>query len=136
MSNDLKLDGYRVVDAKTILEFNVTQRDVNKGKPSACECAVAVAIRRTFGAKQVRVNMTRAYVEHNGKYLRYLVPRGLLVQIELFDSKGDMATGVFQLVPVLESQLLGTRHRSDNPPKEKTQRILKKRDRPVYRSEE
>jgi len=135
-ASERKLDGYHVVDANRILEFNVTQRDVNKGKPSACECAIAVAIMRELGAKRVRVNATRAYVERNGKYVRYKVPRGLLEQIELFDSRGDMGTGVFQLVPFSESSRLGVRHRSDNPPGTNTYRALKKRDRPIYKQED
>lgn len=127
-----KVDGFPVVDADQPLEVHVTQRDIDKGKPSACFCAIAVAIKREHGAQWVRVNASRIYVEKDGKLLRFRTPPGIFQQIELFDATGDMGAGVYSIPPLSASHRLGTVHKSDRPASGWRLRPLKKRDRPRY----
>ena len=133
-----RVDGYPVEDASKPLEVRITQRDISRGKPSACECAIAVAIKRIYGAKHVRVNATKIYVERRGRLLRLRTPKGILEQIELFDRTGDMGPGVYTIPLVSPAHALGTVHRSDRPPGLRGHHLrpLRKRDRPIYKSDE
>jgi hypothetical protein len=133
-----KVDGYPVVDATKPLEVHVTQRDIRKGKPSACDCAFAVAIRRTYGAERVRVNASRVYVEQGGVYRRYRTPEGMFEQIELFDRTGDMGPGVYTIPVMSPSHALGVVYYSRRRPRLGSHDMhpLKKRDRPIYKAED
>jgi hypothetical protein len=109
-----------------------------QGKPSACECAIAMAIKCIYGAKHVRVNATKIYVERRGRLLRLRTPKGIFEQIELFDRTGDMGPGVYTIPPVSPAHALGTVHKSDRPSGLRGHHLrpLKKRDRPVYKADE
>jgi hypothetical protein len=128
-----KVDGYAVVDGERPLEVHVKQADINRGKPSACDCAIAVAIRREHGAKHVRVNATKIYIERSGVLHRYRTPPGIFDQIELFDRTGQMGPGIYTIPPVPESNRLGAEFRGVAGPHARRSPPLKKRDRPVYR---
>jgi hypothetical protein len=131
-----KVDGYPVIDAATPLEVHVQQRDINRGRPSACECAIAKAIMRETGAQHVRVNATRIFIEKNGVLHRYKTPRGIFEQIELFDRTGDMGPGVYTIPPIDPAHALGAVFKSERAPGLRNVKPLKKRDRPIYRIED
>lgn len=138
MSQKDRVDGYKVEDADAAFEVHVTERDLARGKKkSPLACAIAVAIKRTTGAKQARVNPYRIYVEHDGVYLRFKTPAGIREQVELFDRTGKMGTGIFTIPLVSPSQRLGSypvvlsRDYQGNYQGKRSKRL----NRPVYMSE-
>jgi hypothetical protein len=107
-----KIDGLEVVDTNMALVVNVTKKDIANGKKrDPNNCAAAVAICRTYKAKQARVQLSRTYVEQKGKYHRYGTPMSLRTNIALFDKGGPFEPGEHILRPMPISQRLGVGQR-------------------------
>ena len=134
-----KLDGLQVYDTDEPIEFELTEQDISRGKKKdPLKCGFAIALQREFDAKQVRVNPSRTYVEHNGVYLRYFTPVGVKEQIELFDRTGKMGPGVYTVKPMPPALRFGA---TDNyRPNHKVPNVYIPRTprtaRPIYKDEE
>ena len=95
------IDGIPVTDAKSDLEIHVTPSDCKHGDPKRPEtCAAARAIRREYGAIDVRVHLSRVYVRQNkGNWQRYIPTEPLQREIVALDRNGEFEPGVYRLRP-------------------------------------
>lgn len=117
----MKINGKKVVNAKSPLLLEITKGDVSRGKtkdPSAC--AAARACVRQLDAKSARVHVSTTYVEFDDKWVRYLTPASLRTEIVSFDRGKEFEPGEYNIRPLQPShQASGRRMGSTNKPKAK-----------------
>lgn len=111
----MRINGKRVVDAKSPLRITITPKDAALGRnkdPAAC--AAARAILRGYkeeGVKSARVHLGRVYVEHDDKWIRYVTPEVLRTEIISFDrhKSTEFMPGDYTLRAISAANRLGTR---------------------------
>jgi len=83
------------------LRFSVTAKDIENGQPNdPCSCAAALALRRHFKAKEVRVYRNVTYVvTHEDKALRFGTTPALRLETIVFDREGAFYPGDYDLNP-------------------------------------
>lgn len=109
----MKINGKKVVDAKSSLHISVSRQDALLGKikdPSNCAAARAI-IRTLVDAKSARVHLGRTYIEMLDKWVRYKTPLGLKTEIVSFDrgSKPSYSIGNYTLYAPSPTDRLGSR---------------------------
>jgi len=87
-----------VKDAKKGVTIEVTKGDSKNSKSNAPrECALARACSRRFGG--AIVSISRAYIIHGRKALRYTVGQAISREVVSFDRNHDFAPGMYRLLP-------------------------------------
>jgi hypothetical protein len=109
----MKIGGKKVVDAKRKLRISISKRDAALGKtkdPGGCAAARAI-VRTIADAKAARVHLGRTYVEYPDKWVRYMTPVPLKVEIVSFDrgTKAEYSEGDYTLYAPSPSDRLGAR---------------------------
>lgn len=101
------LDGLPIVNATKSLKLEITTADIKHSqKKSAGFCAAAVACVRQLKAKEARVHLSRTYIRHNGKWIRYITPTSLQKEIIAFDRGGSFEPGHYRLMKVPPGKLI------------------------------
>lgn len=130
------LDGLPVTDAKHPLELHIKARDCDNGDPKRPEtCAAARAIRREYGAIDVKVHLSRVYVRQNkGNWMRYFTPEPLQREIVAFDRNGTFEPGVYTLQAPTPHAVTNRGRRTGSKPKKKSRRNGVRRVRMVTKN--
>lgn len=83
------------------VRFTVTPKDIENGQPNdPCSCAAALALRRHFRAKEVRVYRNVTYVvTQDDKALRFGTTPSLRLETIVFDREGAFYPGQYDLLP-------------------------------------
>lgn len=115
----MRIAGKRVVDAVTPLKINISSLDARLGKnkdPGACAAARAI-IRSVKDAKGARVHLGRVYIEQNDKWVRYITPQALKIEIVSFDrgTNSAYAEGSYTLYPPSPAERLAARKHKPGP---------------------
>jgi hypothetical protein len=93
-----KRNGLKIVDAKKDLTLHLEPRDVRTAsKKNAMSFACAQCAKREVNAVSAHFLRNRAYIEQNGKLVRYMLPQGVRREIIAFDRGGEVATGTYTL---------------------------------------
>jgi hypothetical protein len=112
----MRINGKKVVDATKPTQISVSQDDARKGKTKdPAKCAAANAIVRILkDAKSARVHLGRTYIEYPDKWVRYITPAALKIEIVSFDrgNKAEYSTGEYTLYAPPPSDRLGARKKS------------------------
>ena len=100
---------YPLRDATASMIYEVTKDDLTNAKrEDPNQCALACAIRRTFGS--VRVRRTVAHILRldgiNPCVYRYKLSSGAQKAIATFDNGGEFPEGTYKLFPYCPSQTL------------------------------
>ncbi len=111
----MKINGKKVVDAKSSLRISISKRDATMGKtkdPAGCAAARAI-IRMIVDAKSARVHLGRTYIEMEDKWVRYKTPEALKTEIVSFDrgTKAEHAIGDYTLYAPSPTDRLGLRYK-------------------------
>lgn len=102
------IDGLPVFDSRIDMIVKVTPADVKNSKKKSCDqCAAAVAICRSVGIKEARVNLSRVLVRKADRWERYVTTGALRTEIVCFDRTGDFRPGDFMITAPCKSQMLG-----------------------------
>jgi len=97
--------GLKMEDARADLKIEVKDSDVKGAlQRNAKECAFAVACKRTKKAKAAYFFRSTAWLEHDGKLVRYLLPSSVQKEIVSFDRAGIMSAGVYKSSAPRKSQ--------------------------------
>ena len=109
----MRINGKKVVDAKSPLHISISKYDASMGKSKdPGKCAAARAIVRTIvDAKSARVHLGRTYIEMDDKWARYRTPASLKTEIVSFDrgSKPEHTVGNYTLYAPSPTDRLGAR---------------------------
>lgn len=111
----MRINGKKVIDATKPLRITISKRDATLGKtkdPSACAAARAI-IRTIADVKTARVHLGRTYVEYSDKWVRYMTPHALKIEIVSFDrgAKAEYAEGAYTLYAPCSTDRLGARQK-------------------------
>lgn len=113
-----KIDGSKIVNAKTKLTIKITPSDINNSsRKSPEDCAMAVAVKRICHAKDVRVHLSRTFVKQGKEWVRYRTPINVSKEIVAFDRGGTFEPGEYELIPLTKNQ--AERHKPRGPHKSK-----------------
>lgn len=94
-ANDL---GLKVMDARAPLELELGRKHIDKAtKKNAKCCAYAEACKEQFGVRNAYFLRSTAWLEYDGKLVRYILPQSMQKEIVSFDRSKIMAPGVYQL---------------------------------------
>jgi hypothetical protein len=110
MANEL---GLRRVSARKPLDITVTKKDTARGivKDPQC-CAFALACRRIDpGVKAAYFFKTTAWLQYDGRLVRYALTGALQKEIVSFDRSGIMAPGDYSLSPSVSRKVANARRR-------------------------
>ena len=105
-----KLDGLPIYDAKEPITFTVTKRDISRGglkQPDTC--ALALACKREYDCKDVRIHMKYSYILEKDHWVRYRTPNCVAREIVVFDRGGAFDPGEYTLMVPYKSDRLGQR---------------------------
>lgn len=105
-TQELKIDGLPVEDAKNPITINISQLDIPRSKAKNPEaCVAANACKRVLGAEEARVHLSRVFLRMPGakKWLRLKTPAALRGEIIAYDRGGRFATGEYKLDPLSAS---------------------------------
>ncbi len=106
----MRINGYKVQDAKRKMVVHVTAYDVQEGaKKNSNACAAARAIMRESGCDLAKVHANRTYIKRGTKWYRYQTPNSLNKEIVAFDRGGSFEPGEYTLIPLKTSQQTGAR---------------------------
>ena len=103
-----KLDGLPIYDAVEPISFTVTKRDISKGgvkEPDSC--AMALACKREYHSKDVRIHINYSYVLEKDHWVRYRTPNSVAREIVVFDRGGAFDPGEYTLLVPFKSDRLG-----------------------------
>jgi hypothetical protein len=104
----MKISGLPVFDAREPISFSVTKRDINRGgvrEPDSC--AIALACKREFHSKDVRIHLTYSYLLEKDHWLRYRTPSCITREIVAFDRGGTFEPGEYTLLVPFKSDRIG-----------------------------
>lgn len=112
----MKINGKKVVNAKSPLILEITKGNVTKGNvKDPASCAAARACIRQLKAKSARVHVSTTYVEFDNKWVRYRTPASLRTEIVSFDRGKSFEPGTYHVCPLQPShQASGRRMGSPN----------------------
>lgn len=92
--------GLEMVDAVEPLRIEVSKGDVRGAKrKDPSNCAFSRACRRTYGVDAAFFFRSRAWLQSNGKLIRFEMPASMQKEIVAFDRSKHMEPGVYQLKP-------------------------------------
>jgi hypothetical protein len=135
----MKIDGLPVHDATEPISFIVKQRDVNRGgikEPDSC--AIALACKREFHCKDVRIHVSFSYMLEKDHWVRYRTPIRISREIIAFDRGGAFETGEYTLLAPYKSERIGFSRSRQAYNKRSPKRVIhitaNVRTRPVYAS--
>jgi hypothetical protein len=104
----MKINGLPVFDAKEPISFSVTKRDIDRGgikEPDSC--AIALACRREFRSRDVRIHLTYSYLLEKDHWIRYRTPNCISREIIAFDRGGTFEPGEYTLLVPYKSDRIG-----------------------------
>jgi hypothetical protein len=109
----MEIAGKKVIDANKPLHISVSKQDASAGKTKdPGKCAAARAIIRTIAdAKSARVHLGRTYVEYPDRWVRYMTPNSLKLELVSFDrgARAEYAAGAYTLRAPAPTARLGAR---------------------------
>lgn len=134
----IRFEGKEVIDATKKLVIEISRADISGGRskmPDACAAARA-CIRQVPKCTQARVHLSRTYLKIGDKWLRYMTPASMKLEIAAFDRGTNFLPGVYVLSPLQPSHRDGGRARGgkDVAKKRKVSKSPKKRA-PYHRLE-
>lgn len=97
------LYGYEVVDATKDLNVKLIESDYQRSvRCNKNSCALAEGTKRQEKTKFVEIANSMAYVERNGKLIRYRLGPRIVLAIKLFDIGNNFPPGVYTLKAIAE----------------------------------
>jgi hypothetical protein len=100
-------EGLPVVDADQRMTLHIMPNDIEKAnKKNPALCAAARAAQRELGT-DVRVFLTRTYVKHAKKWVRFLTPQSVGREIVSFDRGATFEPGEYTFTPAPPAARLG-----------------------------
>lgn len=85
------------------MKVEVTQADIDAGIRKECmKCPVALAVKRLYPDREVKVGITRLYLKLHGIASCYRIPKEIAVKIARFDDGAKMVPMEFE-APWVES---------------------------------
>ena len=111
-----KFGGLPIYDAVEPISFTVTKRDINRGglqQPDSC--AMALACKREYHYKDVRIHIKFSYVLEKDHWVRYRTPDSVVREIVAFDRGGAFDPGEYTLGVPYKSDRLGQRKLNFRP---------------------
>jgi hypothetical protein len=104
----MKINGLPVFDAREPISFSVTKRDIDRGGVKLPDsCAIAVACKREFHSKDVRIHLTYSYLLEKDHWVRYRTPNCISREIVAFDRGGTFEPGEYTLLVPFKSNRIG-----------------------------
>lgn len=103
-----KLDGLPIIDAIMPISFKVTNRDIKRGglqQPDSC--AMALACKREYHYKDVRIHIHYSYILEKDHWVRYRTPNSVAREIVVFDRGGTFDPGEYTLLVPYKSDRIG-----------------------------
>lgn len=115
--------GLPLVDASGDMEICVTKQDVSMSKKNdPANCAAANAIKRTIKT-EAEVHISRVYVKHKNRWVRFMTPESVSREITSFDRSAIFEPGTYVLKAPTKSNRLGAHTRNyDTGPHTTTKR--------------
>lgn len=116
----MKINGIPVIDANKPVLIKVTAKDVENGnRKDPGGCAMALAAKRAFHAKEARVHVGRTYVKIEDskgkeKWLRFKTGDSLRTELVSFDRGQQFLEGEYRLSPMPPSDLLKAKRPGGN----------------------
>jgi hypothetical protein len=106
--------GLKMEDARHHLEIEVLPKDIRKAKPlSSKSCAFACAAKRDLGVKAAFFFRSTAWLQFDGKLVRYQLPNSMQKEIVSFDRARVMAPGTYRFGPFEGARTLGAYRRKN-----------------------
>ncbi len=106
----MKIGGLPVFDATEPISFSVTNRDIARGGIKAPDsCAIALACKRVFHTKDVKIHLTYSYLLEKDHWVRYRTPACISREIVAFDRGGVFEPGEYTLLVPHKSDRIGRR---------------------------
>lgn len=104
-------NGLKKVDAKSNLLVTLNQTDItNSKRKNSKNCAFACAVKRqVHGVKRAYFFRSSAWLEYEGKLVRYQLPPSVQKEIVSFDRNGLTETGVYHLSAVCKGDTIEER---------------------------
>jgi len=125
-----KLEGADVKNSARRVRIDITSNDIKKGKPLRPDaCAAAECIKRSLGAKEVKVHRGVTYVKHKGQkdWTKYVTSSGLRLETIIFDRGGMFIPGEYDLQPVPSRMIAPKKPKSSRGLKPREARLARRR---------
>lgn len=104
------LDGLPVYDATEPLYIEIVKADIHqRDRKNPEKCALARACNRELHV-EARAYLSRLYVKHGDRWLRYMLPETIRHEVAAFDRGGGFSEGSYRLPPVPLHQRSGAKY--------------------------